>query len=492
LATSGALAFALLGSRLIREPWFTPDSEGFVSFSPVRPHGYSLLLATYRTVAPDYAYLPLAQWLFFGCAALLLCLAVARRLDSVLAGAILLALILLYSPELEAFQVMSDPPYAALVTLAVASITSFTVRRRATLLIGAAWLLAYAMIVRPIGFALVPAYVAALFTVTDFRARRALPLLVLCLLPFPFVYAAACTSNLVHNGQFRVGSLGGLSLLGKGLVLATPRGTSGPLGDVDWIATYGREARDGIRRVRHPLLRASVQRLYYEYLRWFVVLPALEANSPVWRSADATRRAGIDTELALGYIRGDPAGYLGLAAHDYASLWLASRVITPREKMVHEMELASIGELPLLSEFIRQRPEAAVEYYRIVPRARHWAYVGLTRLLVVAFLATSLAFAIGVALSRDRRRALRVRLDLLVIIGGIHTTYVVTALVEGAHERYLAPTWPMLMAGILVGIPVAIRPLWRGRRDGTPDPVHRGCQSRQTAITHGGERNPHA
>ena len=483
LATSGALAFGFLGSRFAREPWFTPDSEKYVSFSPVIPHGYSFLLAVYRTVAPDYAYLPLVQLLFFGCAALLLCLAVARRLDSVLAGAILLALTLLYSAELEAFQVMSDSPYAALVTLAVASIVSFTVWRRSALLIGASWLLAYAIIVRPIGYALVPAYVAALFTATEHWTRRALTILVLCLLPFPLVYAAACTSNLVHNGQLRVGSWGGVSLLGKALVLATPRGTSGPLGDIDWIATYGSEARDGIQRVGHPLLRASVQRLYYEYLRWFVVFPALEAQSPVWRSANATRKAEIATELAAGYVREDPVGYLTLAAHDYASLWLASRVITPREKMTtRRNSRRSAG--PLLSEFIRQRPEAAFEFYRIVPRARHWTYVVLTRLLLVAFLATTLAFALDVALSRDRLRALRARLDMLVIVGGVHATYAVTALVEGSHERYLAPTWPMLMAGILVGVP-AIRTLWRAAVT-SPRPVRCRCQSRQTAIAHGG------
>ncbi len=465
LATSGALAFGLLGSRFAREPWFTPDSEKYVSFSPVIPHGYSLLLAVYRTIAPDYAYLPLVQLLFFGCAALLLCLAVARRLDSVLAGAILLGLTLLYSAELEAFQVMSDPPYAALVTLAVASVMSFMVWRRSALLIGASWLLAFAMIVRPIGYAMVPAYVAAVFMATGCRTRRALTVLVLCLLPFPLFYAAACTSNFVHNGQFRVGSWGGVSLLGKGLVLATPRGASGPLGDIDWIAAYGGEARDGIQRVGHPLLRASVQRLYYEYLRWFVFFPALEDQSPVWRSADAPRQAAIATELAIGYIREDPVGYLGLVAHDYASLWFASRVITPREKMTQEMELASIGELPLLSEFARQRREAAFEYYRIVPRARHWAYVVLTRLLVVAFLGTSLAFAIVVVLSGDRVGALRARLDVLVIVGGVHATYAVTALVEGALERYLAPTWPMLMAGIFVGVPVALGTLWHSRSD---------------------------
>src|SRR6185436_10373289 len=348
LAASGALAFGLLGSRFGREPWFTPDSEKYVSFSPVIPHGYPFLLAAYRSIAPDYAYLPLVQFLFFGCAVVLLCLAVARRLDSVIAGAILLGLTLLYSAELEAFQVMSDPPYAALVTLAVASIVSFMVWRRSALLIGASWLLAFAIMVRPIGYALVPAYVAAVLAATGYRTRRALTVLVLCLLPFPIVYAAACTSNFVHNGQFRVGSWGGVSLLGKGLVLARPQGASGPLGDIDWIAAYGSQARDGIERIDHPLLRASVQRVYYEYLRWFVFFPALDAQSPVWRSADATRKAAIATELAMEYIRDDPVGYLRLAAHDYASLWLASRVITSREKMTQEAELESIGALPLL------------------------------------------------------------------------------------------------------------------------------------------------
>jgi hypothetical protein len=35
----------------------------------------------------------------------------------------------------------------------------------------------------------------------------------------------------------------------------------------------------------------------------------------------------------------------------------------------------------------------------------------------------------------------------MLILLAVHALYVGTALMEGVHERYIMPTWPLLVAG---------------------------------------------
>src|SRR5689334_17537548 len=53
LTTTAIAGFLWIGRELPVVPWATPDTESYLQFSPIRPHGYSWLLAAYRCAFKD-------------------------------------------------------------------------------------------------------------------------------------------------------------------------------------------------------------------------------------------------------------------------------------------------------------------------------------------------------------------------------------------------------------------------------------------------------
>jgi hypothetical protein len=90
LTALAVLGFLWLGHGLPRVPWVASDTQSYLSFSPVRPHGYSLFLAAYRLLFSDLAYLPSLQFGLYVGAVFLLALAVGRRTCNFAAAAVTL------------------------------------------------------------------------------------------------------------------------------------------------------------------------------------------------------------------------------------------------------------------------------------------------------------------------------------------------------------------------------------------------------------------
>jgi hypothetical protein len=116
LAALAVLAFLWLGRELPRVPWASTDSDSYLQFSPVRPHGYSLMLSGYRLVCDDLLHLPSVQLALFVGAVLLLAVAVGRRTCS-FAAAVATLVVTFAALETTSFPyVLTDPVYAAAVT----------------------------------------------------------------------------------------------------------------------------------------------------------------------------------------------------------------------------------------------------------------------------------------------------------------------------------------------------------------------------------------
>jgi hypothetical protein len=204
------------------------------------------------------------------------------------------------------------------------------------------------------------------------------------------------------------------------------------------------------------LTGSLVTRQYYEYLRWYLVVPELEASWAEWHAADSHRQGRLASELAQAYIAQDPFGYARLAATDLAGLWAMPRWLGPKEHAAAIAELERAGDLPLLGDFLRTE-HAEDEFYRVVPEPTDPARLAVFRTTVAAFWVLSLGLAGFVAM----RPAAAARLvpDLLLVVVAVHAVYLATALMEGAHERYIMPTWPALVAGPILALGL----LWRGR-----------------------------
>jgi hypothetical protein len=123
-----------------------------------------------------------------------------------------------------------------------------------------------------------------------------------------------------------------------------------------------------------------------------------------------------------------------------------------------------------------------LEFYRILPSHPEPLRAILLRTSSAAFW----AFSIWLFLALARRRAwfnMWRSPDLIFVALAVHAVYIWTALAESAHERYLIPTWALLVAGPILAVAIAT---------GTsPDQVRQGPATADPRPA-SGENAPHA
>lgn len=434
-------------------PFFSPDSASYIGFSALRPHGYSLFLAAYRLFSEDLVRLPTIQLALHMASIFVLCAAVGRRLNNFLLSGGLLILAYIHLGKAEVSEVMSDWLYASAVTAACAMLILYSRRPSPSLLIATSVFIGLAITFRTIGYVLVPAFLLPIIFHARPLRRNLVTLFGYAILPIAALYCLASMSNFVRHGEFAIGSWGGMSLLGKGLVLSKPLPNSAALAETNWLAERAEPVRAAVNRIGNPVLRALVARQYYAYLRWWLAWPEFEKSWPAWRSASEAERGHLARQLALAYVVREPRGYLGLVALDYMSLWLVPRLFTPDEVSRLKGQLQAIGELPFLSKFAETK-EGKYEYYQIVPPPTDAFYVYGNRLTVIAFWGLSLTSLPLLLVPRYRVAVVRSMPDLLFIMLAVHGTYLMTASVEAGIERYIMPTWSMMLAGTIMGYPL--------------------------------------
>jgi len=468
LAGTGAL-FLHLSTLHPTLPWIITDSASYLNYGPMRPHGYSWMLSLHQAAFGGLHHLPAMQALLFALALALLCVAVAKRFESVPAGLAVLALTAMTLNTELLGTVMADWPYMAWVVAAAGFILLAQRLPSAGWVAAAATCIGLAITFRTVGFLLLPCF--ALFVLLQclrpgvrrgrLIAAAVLPVLALC--------AAAAASNQIRHGRFEIGSYGGMSLLGKGLVLAAPLPEGERLAFLNPVADLMTPARQTLERTDGFVLRALIARQYYEYLRWNVGLKALADRWPDLYAGDEARTGRLAGELAATYISRDPRGYLHLVALDYFSLWALPRYLTDGEQRRLVAEMEALGPLPYLSDFAKT-DTGRTDYFQIVPAALGGGYVWACRMAVALFLCVSAIVA---------WRAIRTRgaesdrmADIIFLLLSIHITYAVTALVEGGLERYTLPTWPLLTAAAIGGILALSSP--RAARTRRPGSVRTG------------------
>lgn len=456
LATLAAVWFWLLNAAAPVLPLATPDSAAYIEFSAARPHGYSWFLALYRAlVREDLAYLPSVQLAAYVGSLFLLAAAVGRRTASFPAAAAVLLLACLCTRTGEAEELMSDALYAAALISATAFMILHAARPNSALLVLAGVGIGIAIAFRTIGYALAPPLLIAAVLHARASGRPASRAFVAAALPALALYCAAATSQYVRHGEFGVGSAGGTSLLGKGLVLARPLDGASSLPVLAGLAEMAAPVRSALRRIDDPLLETLVARQYHEYLRWYIAFPELAREWPLWREASEARRARLAARLALAYIAQDPAGYARQAAIDFLGLWTMPRWLFGPELERLRDELDRLGELPFLTDFSKTH-EGRYEFYRILPSRPEPLLALLLRTSSTAFWAFSIGLFLAFAHRRSRPIAWRSP-DLLFAALAVHAVYFGTALTESAHERYLTPTWPLLIAAPILASAIATR-----------------------------------
>ena len=438
--------------NLPTEPTIGGDLQQFLEASEVRPHGYPLFLDLYRFGVGHLSYLPQTQALLLAISSLLLALATAWRVNNVLAAALVVGLSTYYGIRINTpvSVVMSDPLYEALLVSSAACLIWYFSICKTWLLIVASVFLSMAVIVRGIGYSVIPVF-AGCVAISCYRLnpQRLLATILAAITPLLICLALAAASNLLRHGHFRIGTNTGIVLLGKGLVLAQPLSENTKFKSAKWVAESVTPVRQALRQIHNPILKALVVTQYYDNLRYFSV-------APQWRLPEAKEVSGYELDritrsLALEYILNDIRGYAELFALDYLSLWVIPRVLTASERNSLEHSYRALGPLPYLAEF--EKTQHYAPYWAVVPDPSHWSLVLTVRTLSLAFLACSVALVYMLLKRATRTRLLEGNVDVLFLIGSVQASYVATALVEGGtFERYNAPTWPLMVAAVVLSL----------------------------------------
>ena len=434
------------------EPYIVSDSDSYLSYSDTRPHGYPILLDLYERLMGGLRYLPHLQIGLFLASVAALALAVALKTSAPALALLVFGIGAVFAPGAECCfkSVMSDAVYAAFVTFGGAFFILYLRTRHAIVLALASFAFALAAATRTIGYVPLLVFVTFLVLALAFsRQDRQLRVAAAAILPVVLVLSMTAASNYKHNGDFRIGSWGGVSLLGKGLVLAQPLPKEHPLSALNWVSQETAPAREALFDTDDLHLRMLINRQYYEYLRWFLTWDLFDQRWEAWGDAGRYRQGRLASELARAYVANDPAGYTHLVALDYASLWLLPRFLTTGEQSALSRRLAERGNLPYLTEFA-ETEIGHNDYFQVVPRPRHPVQVHVTRAASVGFLFLSVGAVVAAVMSSRRLPHLRGNLDVLFIVMLVHGTYAATALVEAGLERYVLPTWPLLAAGLVL------------------------------------------
>jgi len=151
-------------------------------------------------------------------------------------------------------------------------------------------------------------------------------------LPVGFLHSGAAFSQLMHNGRFVLGNWGGMDFLGKVPLLSGRLPEASPFARLNSIVDELQPARDKLRLVNNPFLEALIAGQYYEYLRWFVIVPELQRSWPSWRDGDEYHKGQLAASLAISYVTADPIGFLRRTAVDLVGLWTMPRWLTEGEQ----------------------------------------------------------------------------------------------------------------------------------------------------------------
>ena len=437
------------------------DSQSYLEFSDYRPHGYPLFLAFHRLIFGSLTHLPLVQATFYYLAIWVLAFAMSRGAGGWLFAPVF-ALVAVSAPFLDFGGVMSDTSFAAWLALGMAAFLLYRSSDRPVFLAAASFCFGFAAITRTIGYVALAIYFFVIALLLLKRWRHELARLIAAIAPAIVLLFAAAASNYSQNGEFRIGSWGGVALLGKGLVSATPLPPADKLSRFNWIPPKTSPARVALRDVHSLPLKMLLVRQYYEYLRYQLVWKELDRREPSWRDATDPEREAFARLLAKAYIKNDPATYAELVLLDYLSMWTVPRLLTPTECAALGSEYDRLTYLPYLREFA-QTKEGSIDYYRVVPAPSSISLVYLVRLASGAFALVTLAVAIFL-LVRTREFFSRNCVDLFLPVAIVNGCYLATAVMEGGFERYVSGTWPLLSSALFVGLNALTYRNWKARK----------------------------
>lgn len=433
------------------------DSLSYIEWMPERTPGYPLFLSLIAALAPNYGALGLAQYAVLIAGTILFCDALALLTGFRAAGLALgLAVFGNYFLMRNPTAIMSETLYLALLLAHYAFVLRAVICPRPRWPLLAGIMLGLAILVRPVGYAVV---FAAPWLLVAWRERRvwswgarygaAVVALILC----------ACVGNGLTRGYFNTQAFGGMSLVLQVATLAPPE-----VEGFDPAVT--RRAYDDLRPLREAENAAAswnevslVQILTLNFNRKVFDPPtlAVTADPERWRTASPYWQQIAINAMAWSYakkvVMAAPLRYADRVIHQLHSLWFMT-AITDRKT-------ADAVAAKLQSTLGWQPETMTYPNLYIVP-----GWISLLRVWVGW---AALLLALGIAgVSLVRRDPVLGALGYLAV--SVFSYYGVVAAVGVGLPRYSLMVWPAQCA-LFIGFMAWGVTGWRARRrDGGHSP----------------------
>ena len=423
------------------------DSESYIQGLPDRTPGYPLFLALIAAITPNYAMLGLVQYAVLILGTALFCDALSLLVGFRAAGlALALAVFGNYFLMRNPTAIMAETLYLALVLAHYAFVLRAVISPRPLWPLLAGLMLGLAILVRPIGYALV---FAVPWLLLAWRARW-LSRIALYGAALGAIIVSACVGNGLTRGYYNTQAFGGMSLVLQVATLAPPE-----VDGFDPVVT--RRAYDDLKPIRDAENGAAtwdettlVQILTLNHSRKVFDPPtlAVTANPELWRSASPYwEQLGVNAmawNFAKKVIRSAPLRYVDRVIHQLYGLWFMT-AITDRKT-------ADAVASDLQKTMGWQRETMTDPYLYILPgwlsQARLW--IGGAVLLLTLGI---------VGLSVVRRDPVLAALGYLS--ASVFTYYGVVAAVGVGLPRYSLMVWPAQCA-IVIGILAWGATRWQG------------------------------
>lgn len=437
IGTASALAYAL---GLPPPRLWNGDSAGYVNWSPFRTPGYPAFLSAVALVSPSFGALRLVQSACFVLATVFFCDGVAqlapRRWLAIGLGC---GVLLIPAFWKRAGEIRPEILFVCLIELFFGASALALAARRARWGAMAGAALGLAILVRPVGYALVPGLLAVATAIWRRQGARPAGALVAPLLG---LLASTSLANGVLRGYYGTQAFGGVLFLGKVAPLIPGDGFGDPVS-----ARMGAALSD-----LHPRVEGAgnsdlfwISQQTYTPLLWNRLEPLLAAsggNDPVAMNqiASAVSRAALTR---------DPRLYARLVAVHLESMWTWPW-ITTRDRIAPIQELMESAPL-------RDALDDPTRFHDFVDvLVPEWLYCVKLAVLACAFglccLLPFLALATGLV-------------DPLLVLTAaaalsLQTYNLAVAAIDVAISRFALPAVPMLGLTAALGIP-AILPILR-------------------------------
>lgn len=400
----------------------TPDSAGYIHFSPSRTAGYPLFLSAFKLLTGSFAWLPHIQialvWASIGY--------VSRGLPRYLRLPWLLGMIAVcfITKQCYCLEIMTEP-----LVMTLFMVWAGLMLHRHSIL-GVGLCVGGLILLRPVAYAVLPAYLFYVWAQKESWIKSFIPLI--------GCFALGVGAQAIQNNIWSTQSFLGHNLIGKVAFVIKPD-MQGSTADqtlfIQRMATYMGPIQQALADVPSEPIRYYLSAPIYDVIR-YGKLTSFHEDLLV----DVAQHDIFWKNTALEIIKQNPAAYIKDVWMNWQALWFMWDLLPEEQRVIrtHYAEKVSCN----IPDF---------KFERFEQKSRYAIFVYIFRSIVFFVIILSLAHFIYIKWWRRYSLSAQ-QVTLLIISLALHGIFLLTAMLQAGLPRYALVLWPYFGLILLLSI----------------------------------------